>query len=66
MANTFALNTAQHPNLKQVLIATPEGVFDFLAQKAGSTVVVPVAERNKLAQLRDFKHPNGNPYLVES
>lgn len=67
MAGTFALNTAQNAGLVQVLVATEDGLFDYVAQKSGTTVAVPAAQNRKLAALRTIKNPaTGNPWLTES
>lgn len=67
MANNFGLNTAQHPGLNQVLLATEDGLFDYKAQQSASKVVVSAAEARKLAAARTLKNPaNGLPYLTES
>ena len=68
MAGTFSLNTASHATLSQVLVMTDDGLFDYLAQKSGSTVTVNTATQpRKAATLRAIKNPaNGQPWLNEA
>lgn len=65
MANIMSLNTTDHPTLKQVLVNTPVGLFDFLAQQSAGSVTVanPIMKREVLAVV----HPtNGKAFIKET
>jgi hypothetical protein len=65
VANIISLNTTDHPALVQFLMHTPKGLFDFAAQKSGTSVTIsdPVIKSAILA----MKHPTtGKPFLKET
>lgn len=67
MANQFALNTADHPTLVQVLFATREGLFDYKTQQAAGKVTVAANKSVLARKAREIKDPKtGKPYLSES
>jgi hypothetical protein len=64
MAGTFALNTAVHTTLTQVIVALPnQTTYDHQKQQAGGTVTVPnVAAQQVLRTLTK----TGQPLFVET
>jgi len=65
MANIMSLNLTDHPTLKQFVVNTPTGLFDFLAQQSGGSVTVTnrLAKKEILAML----HPTtGKAFIKET
>lgn len=65
MANVLSLNTTDHPNLVQVLVNTPTGLFDFKGQQVSGSVTIaaPAAKSVILA----VKNPTtGKSYIKET
>lgn len=65
MPNLLGLNTAQHPTLVQLLVNTPFGLFDYQAQKSGSTVNVAAKPTAFKEYVKSLRH-NGQPLVVET
>jgi hypothetical protein len=65
MANVISLNKTDHPTLTQLLVNTPTGLFDFIAQQSGGTVTV--TDPAKKAAIKAIKHPvTGLPFITET
>lgn len=69
MANILSLNTGSHATLSQLLVNTPGGLYDHLAQKSGATVALTGSASDQLKKqyVLALRHPtNGLPWLTES